>query len=57
MSSGDLLSRRGFLRAGAATLLAGTAGRAAAEAKATRIVDPHVHVWKNDPKYPWPAGV
>ena len=57
MSSGDLLSRRGFLRAGAATLLAGTAGRAAAEAKATRIIDPHVHVWKNDPKYPWPAGV
>ncbi len=19
------------------------------------IVDPHVHVWKNDPQYPWPA--
>ncbi len=18
-----------------------------------RIIDPHVHVWKNDPKYPW----
>lgn len=20
-----------------------------------KIIDPHVHVWKNDPKYPWPA--
>ena len=20
-----------------------------------RIIDPHVHVWKNDAKYPWPA--
>jgi L-fuconolactonase len=20
-----------------------------------RIIDPHVHVWKNDPRYPWPA--
>ncbi len=20
-----------------------------------RIIDPHVHVWKNDPKFPWPA--
>jgi predicted TIM-barrel fold metal-dependent hydrolase len=19
-----------------------------------RIIDPHVHVWKNDPRYPWP---
>ena len=18
-----------------------------------RIIDPHVHVWKNDPKFPW----
>jgi predicted TIM-barrel fold metal-dependent hydrolase len=22
-----------------------------------RIIDPHVHVWKNDPKYPWPKEV
>ncbi len=21
------------------------------------IVDPHVHVWKNDPRYPWPADL
>ena len=20
-----------------------------------RIIDPHVHVWKNDPAFPWPA--
>ncbi|MFT7692381.1 MAG: L-fuconolactonase, partial [Candidatus Latescibacterota bacterium] len=19
-----------------------------------RLVDPHVHVWKNDPAFPWP---
>ncbi len=25
------------------------------EPKTPRIVDPHVHVWKNDPRYPWPA--
>lgn len=24
------------------------------ESKRLRIVDPHVHVWKNDPRYPWP---
>jgi predicted TIM-barrel fold metal-dependent hydrolase len=23
--------------------------------KRLTIVDPHVHVWKNDPRYPWPA--
>ena len=22
-----------------------------------RIIDPHVHVWKNDPKYPWPDSL
>jgi L-fuconolactonase len=22
-----------------------------------RVVDPHVHVWKNDPSYPWPADL
>ncbi len=27
----------------------------AAGADKPRIVDPHVHVWKNDPRYPWPA--
>ena len=20
-----------------------------------RIIDPHVHVWKNDPAFPWPV--
>src|SRR5207237_5566975 len=56
MSSGEPLSRRVFLRAGAATLLAAGA-TAAAEDRAVRIIDPHVHVWKNDPKYPWPREV
>jgi predicted TIM-barrel fold metal-dependent hydrolase len=37
------LSRRGFLGATALT----------AAAPAYRILDPHVHVWKKDPRYPW----
>jgi len=28
-----------------------------AEPTAPRIVDPHVHVWKNDARYPWPKEV
>jgi len=35
-------------------LTAGSSGQAIAEDKPLRIIDPHVHVWKNDPKYPWP---
>jgi predicted TIM-barrel fold metal-dependent hydrolase len=27
----------------------------AADSTGLLIVDPHVHVWKNDPAYPWPA--
>jgi predicted TIM-barrel fold metal-dependent hydrolase len=58
MFSHTLLSRRDFLQASAATLLAaGATGSAAAEDKTMRIIDPHVHVWKNDPKYPWPKEV
>ncbi len=26
-----------------------------ADGGGVRIVDPHVHVWKNDPRFPWPA--
>src|ERR1700716_2225869 len=25
----------------------------AAQDRNYRIIDPHVHVWKNDPRYPW----
>jgi predicted TIM-barrel fold metal-dependent hydrolase len=58
MSAGNPLNRRRFLRASAATLLAaGATGHAAAEEQAVRIIDPHVHVWKNDPNYPWPKEV
>jgi predicted TIM-barrel fold metal-dependent hydrolase len=28
-----------------------------AEEKTMRIIDPHVHVWKNDSEYPWPKEV
>jgi predicted TIM-barrel fold metal-dependent hydrolase len=34
------------------TWIAGAAGLGAAEAR-YRVIDPHVHVWVNDPKYPW----
>ncbi len=35
--------------------LAGTAGLSAGRGAPGpyRIIDPHVHVWKNDPRYPW----
>ena len=26
-------------------------------ADALRIIDPHVHVWKNDPRFPWPPDL
>ena len=43
--------------AGAAAVLVG-GGRTNLMAETSgglRIIDPHVHVWKNDPRYPWPA--
>src|SRR5438132_4292750 len=48
------LTRRDFLQAAATTLFAAGATGHAAEEKTMPIIDPHVHVWKNDPKYPWP---
>src|SRR5437879_6139872 len=55
MFQSDAVSRRDFLQAGAATVIAAAAqAQAAAEDKSVRIIDPHVHVWKNDPRYPWP---
>src|SRR5262249_6671750 len=51
-------SRRHFLHAAAATVVtAGAGGPAAAEDRPPRVLDPHVHVWKNDPRYPWPKEV
>ena len=41
----DILSRR--------TALGAMAAGAAFAAAGYRIIDPHVHVWKKDPKYPW----
>jgi len=43
----DKLSRRDFV---AGSLAAGLLQERAAR---YRIIDPHVHVWKNDPRYPW----
>src|SRR5580700_7088033 len=61
MPSVSLLSRRDFLRtaAGSAAVL-GTAPLVSAmndEPPAPRVIDPHVHVWKNDANYPWPKDL
>jgi hypothetical protein len=56
-------TRRDWLRSAAivgGAMAGGRAWEAAAMAEANkgpRIVDPHVHVWKNDPRYPWPADL
>jgi L-fuconolactonase len=52
-------SRRDFLQAAAAGTAAtlGVTPRGPAgdtDPDAVRVIDPHVHVWKNDPRYPWP---
>jgi predicted TIM-barrel fold metal-dependent hydrolase len=56
-------SRRDFLQAAAGAGTAATLGvtpqssAANADSDAMRIIDPHVHVWKNDSRYPWPKEV
>ena len=56
-------SRRDFLQAAAGAGTAATLGvtpqssAANADSDAVRIIDPHVHVWKNDSRYPWPKEV
>jgi predicted TIM-barrel fold metal-dependent hydrolase len=54
-------SRRDFAKLSAAGLLAGAgcqsepaASEAAPAPAGRRVIDPHVHVWVNDPRYPWP---
>jgi L-fuconolactonase len=42
------LPRRGFLGGLAASMASGAPGY--------RIIDPHVHVWKHDPQYPFAQG-
>ncbi len=63
MTPSPLCSRRellGATTAGAVSLLAGRGAIAQGaiaqcqEQPMPKIVDPHVHVWKNDAKYPWP---
>ena len=61
MRNASLPSRRDLLQtaAGAAAVLATTSQGPAinADALAPRIIDPHVHVWKNDAHYPWPKDL
>src|SRR5262249_28372832 len=48
-------SRRDWLHATAAALFAASCRNPTmADEKTPPVIDPHVHVWKNDPKYPWP---
>ena len=56
MSNTFLPLRREFLQdALVAGAMLGTASRGPAmKDDAVRIIDPHVHVWKNDSHYPWP---
>jgi len=61
------MTRRDFAKGATTAGLAALAGCATTEqadnagaqpAEDTyRIIDPHVHVWKNDPKYPWPESL
>ena len=53
----DMTRRKLLQTSGVAvgTLLAGSQRCDANDEKSRlRIIDPHVHIWKNDPKYPWP---
>lgn len=45
-------TRRQFL--GTTAVAALGSGVPPHEHRKLRIIDPHVHVWKNDPRYPWP---
>ncbi len=38
-------------------MLAGACGAHAAQPAPYRIVDPHVHVWKRSPEYPWATDI
>lgn len=55
-------TRREWLRlatAGGAALAGISVGKpkTMADSQSLRIVDPHVHVWKTDPRYPWPKDL
>ena len=55
------VSRRELLKAaaaGAAALSIGGRKSVMADlSERLRIIDPHVHVWKSDPRYPWPSDL
>jgi len=61
MVPGDYLTRRRWFAHTAGAVVTATSIRQDAKIamahmpNSLRIVDPHVHVWKNDPRYPWPA--
>jgi predicted TIM-barrel fold metal-dependent hydrolase len=56
-------TRRDWLRQTSCAALAaagaqlGENSAMAGESRKPRVIDSHVHVWKNDPRYPWPADL
>jgi L-fuconolactonase len=63
MEAKPRITRRRWLHQAGAAALAAVASRGlgvtamAANPTGLRIIDPHVHVWKNDARYPWPADL
>lgn len=60
MPSNLMTRRRWLAQSASAAMLSSTAlresGKLMAGQKAElRVIDSHVHVWKNDPRYPWPS--
>lgn len=63
MPSSHTFTRRNWLQRTASAVLVATGTRNVEQLAMAHspgellIVDPHVHVWKNDPRYPWPADL
>jgi L-fuconolactonase len=63
MEAKPRITRRRWLRRAGSAALAAVGSRGlgvrvmAANPTGLRIIDPHVHVWKNDARYPWPADL
>jgi len=57
ISRRDWLGRVASAGAVLGSSLIGQRTTMAADDTKLRIIDPHVHVWKNDARYPWPADL
>src|SRR5450631_4899777 len=50
------ISRRAFVRTTVGTTVGTTLAAATLAAADYRVIDPHVHVWKHDPEFPFAQG-